>query len=555
MYELIKGDPILLLFLVLAGGFLIGNLRLGSFKLGPVAGVLLAGLLLGHFRFESNPSIQSFGFVLFIFSVGYQAGPKFIQAIKKDGRSYLAISLIVAGSGFLLAYGISRLIGFEPGISAGILSGSLTSTPTLAAADSTVQSADYVVPAGLTVEMIRSNITTAYAITYIFGLLGLIMIISILPGLLGINLAEEAEKMEKEAGASTRQPLFSATDIIVRAFRVESEEITGIPLEDLYARAATQFTIQQIRRDGELFIPDQETVLEIGDMISIVAVLNEAAIKRLADRVIGTPVADRELLHYNPETVKICVSKKAAAGLTMGELKIPQNHASFVSRVTRMGIDLDVSLSTKLERGDVLDITGPGAGLDLLGDKLGHVERDVVQTDLTTFSWAIVLGSLLGTLTLTVVGVKIGLGSAGGLLVLGLLVGYLRSLFPIFGRVPAGAQWIFTELGLLIFMAGVGLRGGADLLATLQSSGLALMVTGVVITVAPLTIAYIFGRKVLRMNPLMLLGSILGAMTSGGALNAINTQSKSTIASVGYTGTYAIANILLTIAGTLIVLL
>jgi putative transport protein len=202
-----------------------------------------------------------------------------------------------------------------------------------------------------------------------------------------------------------------------------------------------------------------------------------------------------------------------------------------------------------------LDITGPCTGLDLLGDKLGHVERNLVQTDLTTFSWAIVLGSLLGTLTLTVVGIKIGLGSAGGLLVLGLLVGYLRSLFPIFGRVPAGAQWIFTELGLLIFMAGVGLRGGADLLATLQSSGLALMVTGVVITIAPLTIAYVFGRKVLRMNPLMLLGSILGAMTSGGALNAINSQSKSTIASVGYTGTYAIANILLTIAGTLIVLL
>jgi putative transport protein len=223
--------------------------------------------------------------------------------------------------------------------------------------------------------------------------------------------------------------------------------------------------------------------------------------------------------------------------------------------MTRLGVDIDMSSATILERGDVLEVTGPSSGLDHLGEKLGHVERDVAQTDLSTFSWAIVLGTLLGTLTVTIAGIKIGLGSAGGLLALGLLVGYLRSLFPVFGRVPSGAQWIFTEMGLLIFMAGVGLRGGDGLLETLKSSGLPLMLMGIVITTVPLTLAYLYGTKVLKMNPLMLLGTIVGAMTSGGALSVINDQSKSAVASIGYTGSYAFANILLTLAGALIILL
>jgi len=137
----------------------------------------------------------------------------------------------------------------------------------------------------------------------------------------------------------------------------------------------------------------------------------------------------------------------------------------------------------------------------------------------------------------------------------GVTVGYLRSLFPVFGRVPQAARWVFTELGLLLFMAAVGLRGGANLLETLRSSGLALLVCGIVVTAAPLAIAYAYGRTVLHMNPLMLLGSITGAMTSGGALNVINSQSKSSIASIGYTGAYAFANVLLTIAGAMIILL
>ncbi len=554
IHELLSSNPILLLFLVLAIGFFIGNLRIGSFQLGSVAGVLFAGLLLGHFGFESNASIQSFGFVLFIFSVGYQAGPKFVQAVRKDGRKYFVISVIVAVSGFLLALGFSRILNFDQGLSAGLLAGSLTSTPTLAAADAAVLSSDFVPKEGINVEEVRSNINTAYAITYIFGLVGLILIIRILPRILGNDLADEAVRLEKEESAGVKQPVFSPSDIVLNVIRVESPEITGIPLREMYEKAQIQITIQKIRRNGEIIEPTLDMELQMGDIISVVGVLNQEAVEQLSDKIFGPVVRDRELLHFQPETAKICVMRKKGAGKIVGELQTPVHYASFISKITRLGVPIDITPTTRLERGDVLDVTGPIAGLQAMGEDLGHLEQEIEETDLRTFAWAIVFGILIGTLTITVAGVKIGLGSAGGLLALGLLVGYLRSLFPVFGRVPAGAQFVFTELGLLLFMACVGLRGGADIVETLLSSGPALLLTGILVTVIPLALAYIYGRKVLNMNPLVLFGAITGSMTSGGALNVINEQSRSTIASIPYTGAYAIANVLLTIAGAIIIL-
>jgi len=550
--ELLHSNAVLLLFLVLAFGYLIGGIRFGAFQLGPVAGVLIAGLLFGHLGFLSNPSIQSFGFVLFMFSVGYQAGPKFIQALKKDGRRYLMIAVIVSVSGFGLALAFARILGFEPGIAAGLLAGSLTSTPTLAAADATVQSANYILPDGIDVEGVRTNINTAYAITYIFGLVGLILVIRLLPGILKINLADEAIKLEREDEEAGPKSIFSPSDIVVRALRLEYEGLVGKSLEEIYKESPFQFTIQKIRRKGELIETSLETKLEMGDILSVVGALTPEVVEKLGDLMIGPVVRDRELLQYHPETDKICVTRKYKGGLTLGDLNVAVNYASFVSRITRLGVNIDVSPSTPIERGDVLLVTGPGSGLESLGDRLGHLEREVEQTDLSTFSWAIVFGIFLGALSVKIAGVDLGLGSAGGLLVLGLLIGYLRSIFPVFGRVPDAARWVFTEMGLLLFMAGVGLRGGAGLVETLVSSGLPLVLAGIAVTLIPLTIAYIFGRKVQKMNPLMLLGSITGAMTSGGALSVINSQSNSSIASIGYTGAYAFANVLLTVAGALI---
>jgi putative transport protein len=556
LYNLISENPILLLFVVLSVGFLIGSLKIGSFQLGSVAGVLLSGLLFGHLGFKGLPAIETLGFVLFIFSVGYTAGPRFIQALKKDGRRYLAIAIIVSVTGLLLAAGLAKALNFEPGISAGMMAGSLTSTPTLAAADDAARSAEYTVPDNYTLEQVRTNITTSYAITYIFGLIGLILVIGFMPKLFGINLEKEAIKLKKEEEEDGKnQGSYTQSDIFVRAFRLENENAIGSTLKDVYARTEIQFTIQKIRRKGELFDPDMETILEQGDELSLVGIFDPEILKNISSDVIGPIVRDRELLRFTPETAKICITHKMPMGTQLGSLSIPMKYGSFVTRIVRLGVDIDVKPHTELERGDVLHVTGPAAGLESMKGKIGHIERTAEQTDLSTFSWSIVLGILVGTLTISLWGIKIGLGTAGGLLLLGISIGYLRSLFPVIGRMSEGASWIFTELGLLLFMAGVGLRGGSGLVETFMESGLLLLLAGIAITLIPLFIAFAYGYKIAKMNPLILLGAIVGAMTSGGALNVINNQSKSTIAGIGYTGAYAFANILLTIAGALIILL
>ncbi len=553
--ELLAENSLLVLFLVLAIGFMIGRIRIGSFVFGSVAGVLAAGLLLGRLGFEGDPSIHTFAVVLFIFSVGYQAGPRLVRSLHHDSRCYLGIAVAVALTGLIVAWGMTRSFDLDEGTTAGVVAGGLTSTPILAAADLAVQSKSYVVADGSSVDEISGRTAAAFAITYVFGLLGLISIVRLLPGWLRIDLAAEALRLEQKEIDSTPTAGISPGDMVVRAIRVDTEALTGRPLRDLFDSTAFCFTALKIRRCQTLIRPDLDTELQLGDAVAVVGVLSQSSQDHVRGLAVGAPVSDRELLQFEPESVRIRVTNKDAAGRNLEGLMIPQRHASFVSGVERMGVSLDVTSSIRLERGDVLQVTGPSIGLELLGERLGHIERDAKEPGLRAFTAAIIFGLLLGAWSISVAGISIGLGSVVGLLAVGMLIGYLGSYFPAIGRVPAGARWVITELGLMLFMAGIGLRGGAILVETLLISGPALVVSGMAVTTTSLTFGFLYGRKVLGMNPVMLLGAISGAMSCSGALSVVNDKSASTIAGVGYASTNAFASVLLTVAGTLIVLL
>jgi putative transport protein len=207
-----------------------------------------------------------------------------------------------------------------------------------------------------------------------------------------------------------------------------------------------------------------------------------------------------------------------------------------------------------LRKGDILAVTGPQENIDLLGEELGHVEREIAETDMVTFAFGIAFGVVIGMLAINVGQFSIGLGSAGGLLASGLAIGYLRSVYPVFGRMPDGARWFLMEFGLLLFMAGVGLRAGGDIIETFKSAGPVLVMAGIFVTVTPVLLGYAFGRKVLGIHPVLLLGGITGSMTSGASLSVVTKAANSSVPSLGYTGAYAFANVLLTIAGSIILL-
>ena len=544
--EELRTQPVITLFLILGTGYLIGNIRIGSFSLGPVAGVLFAGLFLGHFDFRMSAGVMSVGFALFIFSVGYQAGPRFFDVLKTDGLKYFFLAVVIAATGFTIAVIATKLLSLEPGTSAGLLSGGLTSSPTLAAAQDAIRTGQVQPPEGLTADDMIGNVSTGYAITYIFGLAGLIAVIKLLPQMLGIDLAKEAKALEtEEESKAASQP----TNVSARIYRVTSEEITKIPMKKLDEQYWDQTSIVKVRRDGKIIELNPDEFLQIGDELRILAPVEYFAetIAKFGEEI--TPEISTEL---SSKTAQIVVINKKAVGKSLQELDIARKYGVLLTSVKHANFEVPRAADYELSKGDILTVVGLPESVDLLGEELGHVERDIAETDMVTFAFGIVFGVIVGLLAIKVGQLSIGLGSAGGLLTSGLVIGYLRSIHPTFGRLPDAASWILMEFGLLLFMAGVGLRAGGDILETLAAAGPLLILAGVTVTLTPIFVGYFFGRKVLKIHPVLLFGAITGSMTSGAALSVVTKAANSPIPSLGYTGAYAFANVLLTIAGSII---
>ena len=550
--EFLRSNPVGLLFAVLGLGYLVGKTRIRGFEIGSITGVLFVGLVFGHFGFQLNPMVQSLGFVLFIFSVGLQAGPSFFSVLRQDGAKYFALAVVIALTGFSLALGFSKLLGFAPGAAAGLLAGGLTSSPTLAAAQAAVRSGDVPVPEGFTAEQVMTNVSAAYAITYIFGLVGLILLIRFLPRLTGVDLAGEAAALESKRVGGVEDRVHALPEIQVRAHRLTNEALVGRRLGDVKEALPGRMSVEKLRRRGELIPVTPDTRLELDDEICLVGFLGEF-VGRGGN--VGPELSDPELLDVPLESSRIVPLRSKVKKASTSLAQITARHGCFVSRIQRLGVDIPLHGDIEIQAGDVIHVTGPASRVQQAGEAVGHIERATKETDLVTFAIGITAGLLIGGLSVSVAGISVGLRTAGGLLVAGLVIGYLRALHPTFGRVPEAARWIFMELGLTIFMAGVGLRAGSGIIETLAESGLNLFLAGAVVTSVPVMVGYLFGRKVLSLNPVFLLGGITGSMTSGASLSIVTGEARSGLPALGYTGAYAFANVLLTVAGSLILLL
>jgi putative transport protein len=548
LIELMRQQHVLMLFLILGLGYLIGNIRIGSFSLGPVAGVLFAGLFFGHFDFRITPGAQSVGFALFIFSVGYQAGPRFFDVLRTDGLKYFSLALVIAATGFAVAVAATMLLSLAPGTSAGLLAGGLTSSPTLAAAQEAIRSGQVSPPAGITADEMIGNVATGYAITYIFGLAGLIAIIKLLPGMLGIDLKKQSAELESRgAGGETINRNYST-----RAFRVIDDKATTLPADELQKKYWDKTAVVRVVREDKVLTKDDSDHLQLGDEIYVLASTHyfTKAVGKFAD-YFEEFVPSVDLGKYT-ETAQIVVINKSVIGLSPEDLEIAQSYGVLITSVVRMRMEMPHTPDLKIRKGDILNVVGLGENLEKLGKELGHLEKEIAETDMVTFCFGICFGVIIGLFAITVGQLSIGLGSAGGLLAAGLTIGYLRSIHPTFGRLPDAARWILMELGLLLFMAGVGLRAGGDIIETFLSAGPLLIVAGVMVTTTPILIGYFFGRKVLKIHPVLLFGGICGSMTSGASLSVVTKEADSAMPSLGYTGAYAFANVLLTIAGSVI---
>ncbi len=558
LYEVLSRDTTLVVFAAIAIGFLIGKLRIGGFELGATGGVLISALVFGHFGFTVDPVVQTIGFTLFIYCVGLQAGPQFFAVLQQDGSRYVSLALFVAVGSLALVLGLATVAGFDSGLSAGLMAGALTSTPTLVGAENAVNAGLFTPPEGSTADDILQRIGVGYAITYLFGTVGLLLMVKLLPVALRLDLPAAAAALARERGIDEAAGTVKAQRPILRAYLIENDDYAGRMLaeiaRDQQKRGRKTGVIYRVKRDGEMITPTPDLELRCGDKIAIFAT-PDAFATATPDMMVGPEVFDEDLVDVAVDVAEIVVTSGTAVGKTLSELDIRGEYGCFLSAVRRSQISLPLDPSTRLQKGDVVTASGGRQSLTRLTQALGSEERQVQETDLVTFAGGIVGGLLLAQIEIRVGAIDIGLGTAGGLLLAGIVIGFLRSQHPTFGRVPPAARFILMELGLMLFMVGVGLRAGGSIVDALVSVGPLLFLCGAVVTILPLLAGYGFGRLVLKMNPALLLGALTGAMTSTPALSIVQAAARSPVPALGYAGTYALANVLLTIAGTVIMVL
>jgi putative transport protein len=465
----------------------------------------------------------------------------------------VTLACVVAVTAVALSLVLARLLGIEYGVGAGMLAGALASTPTLAGAQDAVRSGLASLPSAVSHAKVLENISVGYAITYVFGTLVMILFARLFPRIAGIDLPVEAAKLERERGLGRgRRRGFGGSLPIIRAYRLPADMV-GKTVAQVDAEAGhLQGKVLRIKRGSELLEGAPDLVLEPEDLVSLIAGIGVHEQARGTDAV---EVLDPDLLSYQVTTRDIVVTEVKAVGKTLRDLDMPNAYGCFATRLTRASIDLPMDPALPLQKGDRLEVVGETDNLRRLAEAIGFAEQDLEKTDLATFAFGMIVGTLLGLVTLQFGEVSIGLGTAVGLLIAGIIIGYLGSVMPTFGRVPAAARFVFMELGLTLFMAGVGLNAGGVVVEALASVGPLIIVGSVLVALLPALAAYLVGRWLLRMNPALLLGSITGAMTSTPAMNVVTEVARSGVPALGYAGTYTFANVLLTFAGTLMMVL
>ncbi|MCP3444363.1 aspartate-alanine antiporter [Bradyrhizobium sp. CCGUVB14] len=547
--------PELALFLVIAAGYWIGSFKIGAFSLGPVTGSLFAGLVVGDFaHVPVSGMTKSFLFLLFLFGIGYSVGPQFVQAMKRDGLKPMLLAVVVGLTGLAAAIVVGKTLGLDPGLAAGLMSGALTQSAAMGTATDAInglaapetQRALYV-----------SHIAVADAVCYIFGYAGVILFITVVaPALLKIDLRDEALKLEQSLGMSRSKPGLASAwrKFELRAYRLDADSpLIGLTVAAAEARLPEhRLFIHRIRHGERISQAEPGTILAPGDVIAI------SAPRHIIVELIGSraeEVEDRDLLDIPLISADVFLINAKLAGMNLQEASQQDwTRGLYLRSLRRGGQELPIAPGVVLQRGDLLRIVGPEPVIENAAKNIGVIVEPSTSIDFVVLGLAIFFGGVVGVLVSFPVGsIKIALSTSVGTLLAGLLVGYLRTLNPRFGRIPDGAISLMTSLGLAAFVGLTGIHAGPIFLSSLRESGIGLLLGGMVVTLLPQIVGFCFGHFVLRMNPILLLGGLTGSQTVTAAMAALQERSGSPVPVLGYTPAYPVANILLTTWGSVMV--
>lgn len=552
------GQPFILLFIVVAGGYALGRVRIKGIGLGATASTLVLALAFsllaaGRGVKLALPELAStIFFNLFMFSVGMKVGPQFLSGLKRDAGKFIFFGFFIPAlsAGLLLA--MRALIHLEPGMLPGILAGSTTATPGLGAAQ-----AAYSVSGGH--EAAVGNLSTAFALSYCVSMTLFIVMMKV-PDLLGRDTARAARELEAQIRGGLSSPLPGSADeflsgpipVRLRSYQIERPDAVGHRLGEL-RRTYPFVAIERVLRGGKLLEPADDIVLQAHDTLALYG-----SIERLlrAATVIGPEVDEPALRDVGAETVDV-VAHGPFAGHTLSELAADVGHGLFLNGMFRGGNEIPKGPDTIVRRGDVLRVTGTSWRIKALEKQVGQVIRPSVSTDIVTLALGLAAGSALGAITIPLGSMKIAVGSAVGLLLVGIALSVLRTRQPGFGGpFPEPARQLLEDLGLNVFIAVLGLNAGAGVAHALSGGALTPILIGcLVVGFVPAIVAWFIGAFVFKMNDALLLGAVAGGRCNSAGMHAAQESARSNVPAISYPVTFAISNVVLTVTSYVFALL
>ncbi len=526
LIHLLRENKLLLLFLVAALGYLAGRIKLGSFSLG-VAAVLFVGLAFGALDRElALPElVYQFGLVLFVYTIGLSSGPGFFASLRKRGvrdNALVAVAIAISAGVSLL---MARLVGRSGVTAAGLFAGGVTNTPALASVLETLRAHP---AAG------GEDPVVAYSLAYPFGVLGVLAAILLAKKLFAVDL--ENEPIRASIAAPPTHKLANVTVLV-------SAQFAGKKAAEARASLGGSLLFGRMKRGALVSVVYDDTTFQEGDLVTIVG--NEKDLQRAAESV-GTPSAehlelDRTILDFR----RIFISRKDVTQKPLSELELPQRFGAVITRIRRGDNELLPDRDTELELGDRVRVVAPRDKMDEIAKYLGDSYKALSEIDVITFSLGIALGLALGSVGVPLPGGAVfKLGAAGGPLVVGLLLGRVGRTGPVVWTLPYSANLTLRQVGLVLFLAGVGTRSGFSFASTMHQGGaLAVMLAGTAVTITLSLTVLLIGYKVLQIPLSILVGMLSGAHTQPAALAFACEQTKNELPNIGYATVFPVATL------------
>lgn len=547
--DIFRENPVIPIFLTLGLGFWIGGLKYKNFSLGPVTATLIVGVIIGQMDIEISETMKSLAFMLFLFAIGYSVGPQFFRSLKGDGLKQIAFALVEIVIVVAVTLCICKIMGYNKGVAIGFFAGSQTISATIGVGTDVLKSL------GLSPEETKRLIhiiPACYAVTYVFGTIGSAWIIANLgPILLGglKKVKEETAKLEEEMDSGDFVPnpgqFLANRPISFRAYRAESEYFhkprSIRQIENHIKSLNIHHFIERVRINGEIMEPSPDLRVRKGDIL-VLSGRRESIIDNA--NWVGPEVTDHELLTFGSEYLPVTVSKKGATGMTIGELRAqPYMHGVMINKILRNDIPMQIRSGLRLEQGDVLTLVGTRDHVDVAVPEIGFSERRTNESDMVFIGLGIAIGCFIGALTLNIDSIPISLSTSGGAVLMGLVLGWLRTKRPTYGYIPKQVIWFMDNAGLNLFIAIVGITAGPSFISGLKEVGIPLFFVGIAATIIPLIICILVANKIFKFPAAVALGCVAGSRNAVAAIGAIQDSLDSTLPMMGYTVTYAIGSI------------